>query len=290
VADIGISGTLYIVATPIGNLEDMTYRAVRVLAEVSVIACEDTRQSHKLLEHFGIRKPTVSFHEHNEKERSAELIARLERGDDIALISDAGTPMISDPGYRLVRDAVARNIRVVPIPGPSAVIAALSASGLPTDSFRFAGFLPPKSGARRRVLESLRDDSSTLVFYEAPHRIIECLQDVAAVMGTREVVVARELTKIHEEFIRGTAESVMRELSSRPALKGEITLLIAKSDRVVEQTASIREDVEMLERAGVPRMEAMKQVARERGISKREVYAEMERRAGVHGGRRPSQP
>jgi 16S rRNA (cytidine1402-2'-O)-methyltransferase len=290
VADSGISGTLYIVATPIGNLEDMTHRAVRVLSEVSVIACEDTRQSHKLLEHFGIRKPTVSFHEHNEKERSAELIARLERGDDIALISDAGTPMISDPGYRLVRDAVARSIRIVPIPGPSAVIAALSASGLPTDSFRFAGFLPPKAGARRRVLESIRDEASTLVFYEAPHRIVECLQDVAAVMGTREVVVARELTKIHEEFIRGTAESVVRELSSRPALKGEITLLIAKSGRVVEQTGSIREDVEMLERAGVPRMEAMKQVARERGISKREVYAEMEKQAGTHGGRRPSLP
>jgi 16S rRNA (cytidine1402-2'-O)-methyltransferase len=254
-----------------------------------VIACEDTRQSHKLLEHFGIRKPTISFHEHNEKERSAELIARLERGDDVALISDAGTPMISDPGYRLVRDAVNRNITVVPIPGPSAVIAALCASGLPTDSFRFAGFLPPKAGARRHLLESLRDEASTLVFYEAPHRILESLQDVAAVMGTREVVVARELTKIHEEFIRGTAESIAHELSSRPALKGEITLLIAKSDRIVEQTGSIREDVEMLERAGVPRMEAMKQVARERGISKRDVYAEMEK-AGVHGGRRPSQP
>jgi len=277
VADHGISGTLYIVATPIGNLEDMTYRAVRVLSEVSVIACEDTRQSHKLLEHFGIRKPSVSYHEHNEKERSAELIARLERGDDVAVISDAGTPMISDPGYRLVREAVARSIRVVPVPGPSAVVAALSASGLPTDSFRFAGFLPPKAGARRRVLESLREETATLVFYEAPHRIVESLGDVAAVMGAREVVVARELTKVHEEFIRGTAESVARELSLRPALKGEITLLVAKFDRIAEPTGSIREDVEMLERAGVSRMDAMKQVARERGISKRDVYAEMEK-------------
>ena len=277
VADHGISGTLYIVATPIGNLEDMTYRAVRVLSEVSMIACEDTRQSHKLLEHFGIRKPLISYHEHNEKERSAELIARLERGDNVAVVSDAGTPMISDPGYRLVREAVARSIRVVPVPGPSAVIAALSASGLPTDSFRFAGFLPPKAGARRRVLESLREETATLVFYEAPHRIVESLGDVAAVMGTRKVVVARELTKIHEEFLRGTAESVARKLSLRPVLKGEITLLVAGFDRIAEPTGSIREDVEMLERAGVPRMDAMKQVARERGISKRDVYAEMEK-------------
>jgi 16S rRNA (cytidine1402-2'-O)-methyltransferase len=270
-----ISGTLYIVATPIGNLEDMTHRAVRVLSEVSLIACEDTRQSHKLLEHFAIRQPSVSYHEHNEKERAAELIARLERGDDIALISDAGTPMISDPGYRLVREAVARNINVVPVPGPSAVIAALSASGLPADSFRFAGFLPPKSGARRRTLESLSGEAATLVFYEAPHRIVESLHDVAAVMGTREVVVARELTKVHEEFIRGTADFIARELSERPVLKGEITLLIARSEKPPEQTSSIREDVELLERAGIARMEAMKQVARERGISKRDVYAEM---------------
>ncbi len=275
-AENRISGTLYIVATPIGNLEDITFRAARVLSEVSLIACEDTRQSHKLLEHLGIRKPALSYHEHNENERVSELIGRLERGDDVALISDAGTPLISDPGYRLVREAVSRNIRVVPVPGPSAAIAALSASGLPTDSFRFAGFLPPKPGARKRLLELLRDETATLVFYEAPHRIIESLRDIAAVMGAREVVVARELTKLHEEFLRGTADSVAGELNSRPALKGEMTLLIARSEKPPEHTRSIREDVEMLQRAGVPRMEAMKQVARERGISKREVYAEME--------------
>jgi 16S rRNA (cytidine1402-2'-O)-methyltransferase len=270
-------GTLYIVGTPIGNLDDITYRAIRVLSEASMIACEDTRQSHKLLEHFGIRRATVSYHEHNEKERVADLISRLERGDSIALISDAGTPTISDPGYRLVREAVLRGIPVVPIPGPSAAIAALSASGLPTDSFRFAGFLPAKTGQRRRVLESLRDETATLVFYEAPHRIVESLVDIAEVMGQREVVVARELTKVHEEFLRGPADSVANELSSRPVLKGEITLLIAKSEKAPEKDQSIREDVELLERAGVPRMEAMKQVARERGISKREVYAEMEK-------------
>lgn len=273
----GISGTLYIVGTPIGNLEDITYRAVRVLGEANLIACEDTRQTHKLLQHFGIRKPAVSYHEHNEAQRTADLIARLEQGETIALVSDAGTPLVSDPGYRLVREAVARGIPVVPIPGPSAAITALSASGLPTDSFRFAGFLPAKPGQRRRALESLRDETATLVFYEAPHRIVETLEDIAAVMGEREVVVARELTKIHEEFLRGAAAVVAAELKSRPAVKGEITLLIAKSEQPAQFEGSIRDAVEILERAGVSRMDAMKQVARERGISKREVYAEMEK-------------
>ncbi len=273
----GITGTLYIVGTPIGNLEDITVRAARILGEAGLIACEDTRQTHKLLEHLGIRKPTVSYHEHNEAERTADLIARLEQGETIALVSDAGTPLVSDPGYRLVREAAARGIPVVPVPGPSAAITALSASGLPTDSFRFDGFLPAKPGQRRRALELLRDESATLVFYEAPHRIVATLEDIAAVMGEREVVVARELTKIHEEFLRGSAGALAAELKSRTAVKGEITLLIAKSDRPAEIEGSIRDAVEVLQRAGVPRMDAMKQVARERGISKREVYAEMEK-------------
>lgn len=272
-----ITGTLYIVGTPIGNLEDITVRAARILGEAGLIACEDTRQTHKLLEHLGIRKPTVSYHEHNEAERTADLIARLEQGETIALVSDAGTPLVSDPGYRLVREAAARGIPVVPVPGPSAAITALSASGLPTDSFRFDGFLPAKPGQRRRALELLRDESATLVFYEAPHRIVATLEDIAAVMGEREVVVARELTKIHEEFLRGSAGALAAELKSRTAVKGEITLLIAKSDRPAEIEGSIRDAVEVLQRAGVPRMDAMKQVARERGISKREVYAEMEK-------------
>ena len=272
-----ISGTLYIVGTPIGNLEDITYRAVRVLGEAALIACEDTRQTRKLLDHFSIHKPAVSYHEHNEAQRTTDLIERLERGETIALVSDAGTPLVSDPGYRLVREAVARGIPVVPIPGPSAAITALSASGLPTDSFRFAGFLPAKPGQRRRALELLREETATLVFYEAPHRIVETLEDIAAVMGEREVVVARELTKIHEEFLRGAAAVVAAELKSRPTVKGEITLLIAKSEQPAQFEGSIRDSVEILERAGVPRMDAMKQVARERGISKREVYAEMEK-------------
>jgi 16S rRNA (cytidine1402-2'-O)-methyltransferase len=272
-----ISGTLYIVGTPIGNLEDITYRAVRVLGEAALVACEDTRQTRKLLDHFGIRKPAVSYHEHNEAQRTADLIGRLEQGETIALVSDAGTPLVSDPGFRLVREAVARGIPVVPVPGPSAAITALSASGLPTDSFRFAGFLPAKPGQRRRALEFLRDETATLVFYEAPHRIVETLEDVATVMGEREVVVARELTKIHEEFLRGAAAVVAAELKSRPAVRGEITLLIAKSEQPAQCEGSIRDSVEMLQRAGVPRMDAMKQVARERGISKREVYAEMEK-------------
>ena len=264
------------IGTPIGNLEDITYRAVRVLGEVDLIACEDTRQTHKLMEHFGISKPTVSYHEHNEAERGAELVERIQQGVSVALVTDAGTPLVSDPGYRLVRAAVEAGIPVVPVPGASAAIAALSASGLPTDSFRFCGFFPAKSGQRRRVLESLRNETATLVFYEAPHRIIEALEDIGEALGDRQVVVARELTKMHEEFLRGTPADIAAELGSRQAVKGEMTVLIAKADRPEEPECSVRESVEALERAGVSRMDAMKQVARERGVSKRDVYREME--------------
>ena len=205
-----MTGTLYIVATPIGNLEDITLRALRVLREVDWIACEDTRQTRKLLEHFGIAKPMVSYHEHNESGRAAELVERLTRGGSGALVSDAGTPLISDPGYRLVQAAIAAAIPVVPIPGASAAVSALSAAGLPTDAFRFCGFLPPKSSQRRKTLEQLKPETGTLIFYETPHRILEALEDVAAVMGSRPVVVARELTKLHEEFLRGTAAECAR--------------------------------------------------------------------------------
>jgi 16S rRNA (cytidine1402-2'-O)-methyltransferase len=223
-----VPGTLYILATPIGNLEDITYRAVRILGEVNLVACEDTRVTARLLAHYGLHKPLISYHEHNERTRAGELIARLRSGENVALVSDAGTPLISDPGYRLAMAAAAEGIAVVPIPGPVAFVAALSAAGLPTDAFRFGGFLPPKSGQRRRVLEQFKDDPATLVFYETPHRIVRALEDVAAVMGERRVVVARELTKIHEEFLRGTVSEVRAELEKRPAIKGEITLLIAK--------------------------------------------------------------
>src|SRR5579872_3756488 len=184
-----MNGTLYIVATPIGNLEDITYRAVRILGEADLIACEDTRQTRKLLDRYGIGKPLISYHEHNEEERSAELIRELQAGRTVALVSDAGTPLIADPGYRLVRKARESGIAVSPIPGPSAMLAALSASGLPTDAFEFHGFFPVKHGARRRLLEEIETSASTQIFYEAPHRILETLQDIVEVLGDRPVVV-----------------------------------------------------------------------------------------------------
>ena len=197
-----MAGTLYIVATPIGNLEDITYRAVRVLGEVDRIACEDTRQTRKLLERYGIATPMVSYHEHNERSRSEELLAELRAGKNIALVSDAGTPLISDPGYRLVESAREQGIAVSPVPGPAALVAGLSASGLATDAFVFLGFLPPKQGQRRKILESWKSAGATLVFYEAPHRIVETLQDIQETLGSRTVVVARELTKIHWPELR----------------------------------------------------------------------------------------
>src|SRR3954471_2463664 len=223
-------GMLFVVATPIGNLEDITLRALRVLKEADLIACEDTRQTQKLLSHHGIDKPTVSYHEHNEAERAAELVAKLERGANIALVSDAGMPGISDPGYRVVALAVERGINVVPIPGPVAFATALAASGLPTDAFRFHGFLPAKSGQRLEALEAMRDSTLTEIFYEAPHRLIEALRDVVTTLGaSRPVVVARELTKIHEEFVRGGAAEVLQQFEERAGeVKGEITLLIGK--------------------------------------------------------------
>jgi 16S rRNA (cytidine1402-2'-O)-methyltransferase len=267
-----VTGTLYIVATPIGNLEDITLRALRVLREVDWIACEDTRQTRKLLEHFGIAKPTVSYHDHNESGRAAELVEKLTGGCSGALVSDAGTPLISDPGYRLVQAAIAAAIPVVPIPGASAAVCALSAAGLPTDAFRFCGFLPPKSSQRRKTLENLKPETATLIFYETPHRILEALEDVAAAMGARPVVVARELTKLHEEFLRGTAAELRAKLAARPSVKGEITLLIGKSDEVQADDTPLEEAVHTAEQHGLPRMEAIKQVARQRGLSKREVY------------------
>jgi len=267
-----VTGTLYIVATPIGNLEDITLRALRVLKEVDWIACEDTRQTRKLLEHFGIAKPMMSYYEHNEAARAAELVERMTTGASIALVTDAGTPLVSDPGYRLVQAAIAASIRVVPIPGPSAAVGALSAAGLPTDAFRFCGFLPPKSSQRRKTLEQLKPETCTLILYETPHRILEALEDVSAVMGPRPVVVARELTKLHEEFLRGTAAEVRAELASRPSVKGEITLLIGKREALEVDDTPLEEAVRAAEKEGLPRMEAIKHVARQRGLSKREVY------------------
>jgi 16S rRNA (cytidine1402-2'-O)-methyltransferase len=265
---------LYLVATPIGNLEDITLRAVRVLREADLIACEDTRQTGKLLAHFDIDKPMVSYHEHNEAARTLELMVKLEGGASIALVSDAGTPLVSDPGYRLVIAAIGAGIPVVPVPGASAVLGALAAAGLPTDAFRFCGFLPVKTTQRRKALELLRAETCTLIFYEAPHRILDALSDISAVYGDRPVAVARELTKLHEEFLRGTADEVRTQLAGRPSVKGEITLLIGKGAPVIAATP-VDEAVRELEQKGISRMDAIKQVARERGLSKREVYKQI---------------
>jgi len=270
-----MAGILYIVATPIGNLGDITYRAVRTLIECDLIACEDTRQTRKLLEHYEIRKPLVSYHEHNERQRSADLIAELETGKNIALVSDAGTPLIADPGYRVVEQARAAGITVLPIPGPSAIIAALSASGLPTDSFTFRGFLPSKRLQRQAILTALKQSRETVVFYEAPHRILDTLSEINESLGPRPIVVARELTKIHEEFLAGTAAEVRDVLAARPAVKGEFTVMIGKGEEPPD-TRPIEQAVEELIANGVSRMDAYKQVARERGLSKRDVYRKCE--------------
>jgi 16S rRNA (cytidine1402-2'-O)-methyltransferase len=271
-----MSGILYVVATPIGNLEDITYRAVRVLGEVDWIACEDTRQTRKLLDHYGIGTPQISYHEHNEIDRAKELCSRLLAGESGALVSDAGVPLISDPGYRLVHSAVGAGIVVQPVPGPSALLAALSASGLPTDAFHFGGFLPPKAGQRMHALEALKHEHATLIFYEAPHRVLEALADIQAVMGDRDVVVARELTKMYEEFLRGTASEVRVLLAGRESVKGEITILVAKAMRPEVDERPIEVAVEAQMRSGLSRMDAIKAVAKARGLSKRDVYREFE--------------
>lgn len=265
-------GRLYVVSTPIGNLEDITYRAVRILKEADWIACEDTRTTARLLGHYGIETRTISYHEHNETERAAELIERIEQGESGALVSDAGTPLLSDPGYRLVHAAAQAGMRIEPVPGPSALLAGLVASGLPTDQFHFGGFLPPKQGQRRRLLESLADEAATLIFYEAPHRILEALEDIGAVLGSRDVVAARELTKMYEEILRGSAAEIAATLSARDSVRGEFVILIGKSLVPLADDVPIEEMIQSLIAAGVERMEAMKTVARERGLSKREVY------------------
>jgi len=265
-------GRLYVVSTPIGNLEDITYRAVRILKEVDWTACENTRTTRRLLDHYGISKPTVSYHEHNETGRAAELIARIEQGESGALVSDAGTPLLSDPGYRLVHAAAEAGVRVEALPGPSALLAALVVSGLPTDRFLFAGFFPAKQGQRRHLLESLAGEAATLVFYEAPHRITETLEDIAAVLGQRHMAVARELTKIHEETLRGTADEIRESLIAREAVRGEFVVMIGKAEAPQTADVPIEVMIETLIGAGIERMEAIKTVARERGLSKREVY------------------
>ncbi len=281
---------LYLVATPIGNLGDMTLRALDVLRNVDRIACEDTRQTQKLLNHFQIEKKTISCHEHNERSRATELIQDLKaRSAAIALVSDAGTPGVSDPGAWLVREAIAAGVQVFPIPGANAAISALIASGLPADEFEFLGFLPEKAGARRTKLEDLaaqsRETARTVIFYEAPHRVADTLADLESIFGPDlRVVAARELTKIHEEFLRGTVSEVRCELAGRDRIRGEFTLLIelpalgAVSDSAAPTHEKIADRVARLQaEAGIDEKEALKRLARELGRSKSEIYRELQR-------------
>ncbi len=255
---------------------------MRVLKEADLIACEDTRQTQKLLNHYGIVTRTSSYHEHNEMTRSAELVVDLEGGARIALVTDAGTPGVSDPGFRLISLAIRHHIPVVPIPGASAFLAALVASGLPTDSFRFNGFLPPKSGQRRQMLESIQASTRTQVFYEAPHRVKEAVADVVETLGgERQVVIAREVTKIHEEFLRGRADDVLAELNTRGDIKGEITLLIGKAEESERKAAaglSVRQRLQqIMAEENMDEKSALKRIAKEMGVSKSEAYRELQR-------------
>jgi 16S rRNA (cytidine1402-2'-O)-methyltransferase len=275
-------GTLYVVGTPIGNLEDITLRALRVLGEVDVIACEDTRHTRKLLSHYSISKPLVSYHEHNERERARELIEKLVGGSSVALVSDAGMPLISDPGYCIVSEAAHAGVAVVPIPGPSALIAALAASGLPTAEFVFAGFLPARGAARRRRLEDFLLTPSTLVFYEAPHRIKECLNDAREILGDREAALARELTKLHEEIMRGRLSELSAGIKGREP-RGEYVLLIGPKlaedtaeNGVGQESRTILEDVDgLMEAEGIDQKTALKRIAKRRGLTRREAYRQL---------------
>lgn len=275
-------GTLYLVATPIGNLADITHRAIEVLTNVALIACEDTRHTRKLLQHYGIATRTISYHEHNEQQRARELIEILQRGDDVAVVSDAGSPAISDPGFRLVRAAIEHDVPVVPVPGPSALITALIAAGLPTDEFFFGGFLPARANARRTRLGELRSVPGTLVFYEGPHRLSETLKDAHEMLGEREAVVARELTKLHEEIRRGRLSELAQHYATEEP-RGEIVLLI---DRNVIETAdnaeiqSVASLVDQFERDGLDHRAALKKAARELGLSRAEAYRRLQAERG----------
>ncbi|MFN2498768.1 MAG: 16S rRNA (cytidine(1402)-2'-O)-methyltransferase [Pyrinomonadaceae bacterium] len=270
-------GTLYVVATPIGNLEDITHRALRLLREVDVIACEDTRHTRKLLNHYGIKTRVTSYHDHNEHERTVELLQVLASGSDVAIVSDAGTPGISDPGFRLVSEASAQGVSVVALPGPTALITALAASGLPTDEFFFAGFLPARSGARRARLAELRNISATLIFYEAPHRIAATLKDAWEILGERQAVVARELTKIHEAIVRARLSELTERFGSEERTRGEIVLLIDRTpiESEVKDAGDMRTIAALVaefEAAGLDHRAALKKAARELGLSRDEAY------------------
>ena len=274
-----MAGILYLVATPIGNLEDITLRALRVLKEVELIACEDTRHTRKLLSHYDISRPTISYHEHNERDRTPELIQKLQSGISIALVSDAGTPLVSDPGFKLVTEAILLGLDVVPIPGASALVCAIAASGLPTAEFTFAGFLPPRRAARRARLQELATLNSTLILYEAPHRIRETLIDARELLGDRQGVLARELTKLHEQFLRGSLTQLAQALTESNA-RGEMVLLIGPplEDNQFRSasTSSVSDDIQRLMAAeGLDQKSALKRIARARGVTRSEAYRMM---------------
>lgn len=285
-------GMLYLVATPIGNLEDVTRRALRVLGEADVVACEDTRRTRSLLEHFGIRARTVSYHEHNERERAGELASLIEEGQTVALVSDAGTPGVNDPGYRLVRACVERNLSVVPVPGPTAFVAALTASGLPTDEFYFGGFLPARSHARREKLVGVKHLRATLVFYETPHRLAHALADALEVLGERKAAVARELTKLHEEIVRGRLSELAARFAPEGAARGEMVLVIDRDlidEGVAEGTqtaSSVADLVAAFAAEGLDQRTALKRAARELGLTRDEAYRRLtsERERSKRGG------
>jgi 16S rRNA (cytidine1402-2'-O)-methyltransferase len=270
-------GTLYLVATPIGNLADITHRALQILKDADLIACEDTRHTRKLLQHYGIDTKTISYHEHNEQQRAAELVDLLKEGSDIAVVSDAGTPSISDPGFRLVRAAIENEVPVVPIPGPSALISALIAAGLPTDEFFFAGFLPSRSNARRTRLTELRSVPGTLIFYEAPHRLATTLADALEILGERKAVVARELTKVHEEIRRGRLSELAADYARGENARGEIVVLIDRKviGEAIAPGQSVAALVNQYEQDGLDHRAALKKAARELRLSRAEAYRKL---------------
>lgn len=269
-------GTLFVIATPIGHMEDITLRAIRTLKEVDLIAAEDTRQTKKLLTRYEIVTPIVSYHEYNKEKRTPELLAKLKCGASIALVTDAGTPSISDPGYYVVRGAISEAIPVVPIPGASAMIAALSASGLPTDSFIFIGFVTRKAGKRKQLLDELKQEPRTLVFYESPKRLLGLMQEILSVMGDRQAVIAREMTKLHEEILRGSLNCLVKEVSGRYLLKGECTLLVAGYEKGREfDRESLQNHLRgLLQKKDRSLSDLARDVAREHGLSKKVVYDE----------------
>jgi len=284
VAPVAETGCLFVVGTPIGNLEDISLRALRVLKEADAVACEDTRQTLKLLNHFGISKRLLSCHEHNEIAQASEIVIEIEQGAKIAFVTDAGTPAISDPGHRLVSLCLRHGIKIVPVPGASAFVTALAASGMPAGEFLFVGFLPPRPTARRKALRALADEPRTLALYEAPHRLLETLEDAFELLGNRPAVIAREMTKVFEEFVRGHMEDLLAAVRKKPP-RGEITLLIAPSDGQpqhpgdsADPKSSIpfaRRVEQIMSERSVDRKAALKQVARERGLTHREAYKQL---------------